>query len=78
MCGRTFIETSNHNNNLCILCCNCHTLTHTGELIIYGVVPSTKLPNKRILVYELYGKKNIDISIEELEVFKPKRKSYKI
>ena len=75
---RTDPNTTNTNNNIAILCANHHTLLHTNDLVIYGIVPSTKLPNKRILVYELYGNKNIDISIEELEAFKPKRKSYKI
>jgi len=73
---RTDPNTTNHNNNLAILCANHHALLHCKDLIIFAIVPSTKLPNKRILVYELYGKKNIDIDIKDLEVFKPKPKSY--
>lgn len=57
---RTEINTTNHDFNLAILCCNCHALTHTGRLKIIGVFPSTKLPNKRTLVYELDGKSNVE------------------
>ena len=57
---RTEANTNNHDFNLAILCANCHALTHTGKLKIIGVFPSTKLPNKRVLIYELDGKRNID------------------
>ena len=57
---RTEINTTNNTYNLAILCANCHALTHSGRLRIIGVYPSTKLPNKRILIYELDGIKNID------------------
>jgi len=56
---RTEINTTNNTYNLAILCANCHALTHSGRLRIIGVYPSTKLPNKRVLVYELDGIKNI-------------------
>lgn len=72
---RTEINTTNHNYNLAILCGNCHALTHTKRLKIIGIYPSTKLPNKRILVYELDGKKNIDID-EPYVIFN--NKSFKI
>lgn len=72
---RTEINTNNHNFNLAILCSNCHLLTHSGRLKIIGVYPSTKLPNKRILVYELDGKKNIDI---DKPLIKFENKSFKI
>ena len=32
---------SNNDNNLAILCPNCHSKVHTGELIIIGVYQST-------------------------------------
>jgi hypothetical protein len=57
---RTELNTNNNNFNLAILCANCHALTHSGRLKIIGVYPSTKLPNKRVLIYELDGKKNIE------------------
>ena len=72
---RSEINTTNHNYNLAILCGNCHAKTHTGWLKIIGVFPSTRLPNKRTLVYELDGKKNIDIDIHYIEF---KNKSYKL
>jgi len=50
-------------SNIAIICANCHRKVHTGALFIYGVIPSTEYPNKRTLVYEIDGKKNIDIEI---------------
>ena len=72
---RTEINTTNHDFNLAILCANCHAKTHSGSLKIIGVYPSTKLPNKRTLVYELNGIKNIDLDIPYIEF---KNKSFKI
>lgn len=73
---RTEVNTTNNDFNLAILCANCHGLTHSGKLKIIGVYPSTKLPNKRTLIYELNGKKNIE-NINEPYV-KFKNKSFKI
>lgn len=73
---RTEINTNNSNFNLAILCANCHALTHSGRLKIIGVYPSTKLPNKRVLIYELDGKKNIDGIDQPYVEFK--NKSFKI
>lgn len=72
---RTEINTTNHNFNLAILCANCHALTHTKRLRIIGVYPATLPPNNRVLVYELDGKKNIDIA-EPYVTFK--NKSFKL
>jgi hypothetical protein len=73
---RTQINTTNHDFNLAILCANHHACLHSGRLKIIGVFPSTKMPNKRTLVYELDGKRNIeDIDLPIIE-FKPK--SFKI
>ena len=72
---KTKINTTNHNFNLAILCSNCHGLTHSNRLKIIGVYPATLPPNNRILVYELDGKKNIDIDIPYV-IFK--NKSYKL
>jgi hypothetical protein len=72
---RTEINTNNHVMNLSILCPNHHGYVHSGRLKIIGVYPSTKLPNKRTLVYELDGIKNIDIELPYIEF---KNKSFKI
>lgn len=73
---RTEINTTNNNFNLAILCANCHALTHCGRLKIIGAYPSTQLPNKRTLVYELDGKKNIEGIDKPYVEFK--NKSYKV
>ena len=58
---RTEINKSNNYYNLTVLCSNHHNLLHhTDRLKIIGVYPSTA-KNGRMLVYELDGKKNIDI-----------------
>ena len=57
---RTEINTNNNTFNLSILCPNHHSYVHSGRLKIIGVYPSTKLPNKRILIYELDGIKNME------------------
>ncbi len=73
---RTEINTNNDNLNLVILCANCHALTHSNKLKIIGIFPSTRLPNKRTVIYELNGKRNIDgIDFPYLEF---KNKSFKI
>lgn len=72
---RTQANTTNHNYNLAIICAVHHELVHSGKLKIIGVYPATKPPNNRILVYELNGVKNIDISNPYIEF---KNKSYKI
>ena len=73
---RTEENTTNHPMNLALLCANCHAMTHTGRLRIIGLYPSTKLPNKRVLVYELDGKRNIEGIDEPYIVFE--NKSFKI
>jgi hypothetical protein len=72
---RKDINTTNHPMNICILCCTHHKMIDSGRLKIIGIFPSTKLPNKRTLVYELDGIKNIDLS-EPYFVFT--NKSYKL
>lgn len=72
---RTELNTNNNSFNLAILCGNCHALSHTGRLKIIGVYPSTQLPNGRTLVYELDGKKNINIDKPYVEF---KNKSFKL
>jgi hypothetical protein len=57
---RVEVGTSNHEFNLCVLCPTHHSMVHTGRLKILGVYPSTGL-NGRTVVYELDGKKNIEI-----------------
>lgn len=68
--GRKEIGTNNHKTNLSILCPTHHSMVHAGKIKIIGIYPSTKLPNKRSLVYEIDGKKNIDIN-ESYFQFKP-------
>ena len=55
------INSNNNDYNIGIVCSNCHNKIHAGELRIIGVFPGTKPPTGRILIYELNGKKNIDI-----------------
>jgi hypothetical protein len=57
------INTSNRWDNLCCLCANCHNRVHHGQIKILGVLASTKLPNKRQIVYEENGIRNIDIDV---------------
>lgn len=57
------INSTNHNTNIAIICSNCHRKVHSDEIIIFGVLPSTNLPNKRTLVYSINGIKNIDVDI---------------
>jgi hypothetical protein len=57
---RTDINTTNNSFNLCILCPTHHSYVHAGRLKIIGIYPSTKLPNKRVVIYELDGKRNIE------------------
>lgn len=73
---RTDLNTSNDIMNLCILCPNHHSFVHSGRLKIIGIFPSTQLPNKRTVVYELDGKKNI----EDIDrpIIERKPKSFKI
>jgi len=73
---RTEINTTNDPFNLAILCANCHGLTHSGRLKIIGVYPSTQLPNKRTLIYELDGKRNIEGIDKPYVEFK--NKSFKV
>jgi hypothetical protein len=42
-------RSSNNNNNLAILCHNCHDLVHAGELIILGVYPSTAIGGRTLM-----------------------------
>lgn len=72
---RTDENTNNNNFNLCILCCNHHKMIDSNRLKIIGIFPSTKLPNKRTLVYELDGVKNVEIDVPYFEF---KNKTYKI
>lgn len=66
--GRKEIGTSNSPWNLAVLCAHCHLKHHSGEIKILGVLPAANKQG-RILVYEIDGKKNIDV--DEI-YFKPK------
>lgn len=73
---RTDVNTTNNIMNLCILCPNHHSFVHSGRLKIIGVFSSTKLPNKRTVVYELDGKRNIEGI--DAPIIQVKIKSFKI
>lgn len=73
---RTEVNTTNNLFNIAILCAVHHELTHSGKLKIIGVYPSTQLPNKRTLIYELDGKRNIEGV--EVPYVQFKNKSFKI
>lgn len=73
---RTIVNTTNNIFNLAILCAVHHELVHSGRLKIISVYPSTQLPNKRTLIYELDGKRNIDDINDSYVEFK--NKSFKI
>lgn len=72
---RTDPNCTNENYNLAILCSNCHAKVHAKIIKLIGVYPATRPPNNRILVYEINGKKNVDIDHPYLEI---KPKTYKI
>lgn len=72
---RCKVNTTNNLYNLAIICAVHHELVHSGKLKIIGVFPSSKQPNNRTLVYEINGKKNIDIDQPYIDF---KNKSYKI
>ena len=72
---RTEVNTTNNVLNIAILCSVHHAFVHSKRLKIIGVYPSTQLPNRRTLVYELDGEKNIDIDVPYIQF---KNKSFKI
>jgi hypothetical protein len=72
---RTKVNTTNHPFNIAIICATHHELCRAGKLKIIGVYPSTRLPNHRVLVYELNGKKNIEINEPYVKF---ENKSYKL
>lgn len=69
---RTEHDTTNDDFNIAVICANCHTKVHQGKLKILGVMRGTRPPTGRILVYELDGKKNVDIGDEYFEQLRPK------
>ena len=71
---RTDLNCTNDDLNIAVLCASCHSKLHTKSLKIIGVFPSTD-PTGFTLVYELYGKKNIDIDEPYLV---PQKKEMKI
>ncbi len=74
---RTDPECTNDDMNLAVICPSCHSKHHDGRLEIYGVLPGTRPPTGRILVYEIDGKCNIP-NFDPIEYFKairPKPKS---
>jgi hypothetical protein len=60
---RKQLNTSNDPFNLAVLCSNCHAKIHRGDLKIIAVLPSTKPPAGRMLVYVIDGKQNIEYEL---------------
>jgi hypothetical protein len=56
---RTDNECKDDWTNVCIICANCHNKVHEGRIKIIGILPSTHLPYKRIVVYEENGISNV-------------------
>jgi hypothetical protein len=56
---RTDPNTSHDDENLAILCPNCHSKIHVGEIEVVGIFPSTKQPYRRTLVYKEGGVSNV-------------------
>lgn len=73
---RVKVTSTNSPMNIAVLCSVHHNLVHDGKLKIISVYPSTKLPNRRTLVYELNGIKNIEGLDEPYITILPK--SYKL
>lgn len=75
---QTDVSTNNDDYNLAILCASCHAKVHAGSIKLLGIVSSTRLPNKRTLLYIKEEKCNIS----GMEGFKPQfhrvKKSTKI
>jgi len=69
---RTDLNCTNDDLNIAVLCASCHSKFHTGSLKIIGVFPSTA---GFTLVYELNGKKNLDLDEPYLQ---PKKKEMKL
>jgi hypothetical protein len=57
---RTEIGSSHNMLNLAILCACCHRRSH-NDIKVIGVIPSTKMPYGRTLIYEENGIRNIDL-----------------
>jgi hypothetical protein len=69
---------TNDNSNLAILCPNCHSSLHLGRIKIVGVFPSTKLPNKRTLVFVKDGVCNVPGMENEQPAYVAKPESMKV
>lgn len=67
---RTAAGTSNNEWNLAIICANCHTRVHGGEIEIIGVFSSSRPPNGRTLVFKENGICNVPGMEKEDMVFK--------
>jgi hypothetical protein len=48
---QTELNCTNSPYNLAVICSNCHNKHHAGVIKILGILPSTKLPLRRTLVY---------------------------
>ena len=72
---RTEINTSNDDFNLAIICSNCHSKVHSGQIEIVGVFPGTKPPTGRILVYKENGICNVPGLENEVSPYQHKPES---
>ena len=75
---QTEAHTDNHDMNLAIVCANCHSKIHSGDLEIIGVFPGTRPPTGRILIYKLNGICNVPGMEDAVAYYKPKPKSMKV
>src|SRR5258708_28402248 len=67
--------TPNDPLNIAIICSHCHIKSHSGEIEIVGIYPSTA-KNGRTLIYKKDGKYNVEGITEAY--FQPKEKAMKI
>jgi len=70
---RTEIDTSNNDYNLAVICSNCHSKHHFGNLEIIGFISSTKRPYGRTLIYKLIDILNIEGMEDFVIRIKPKQ-----
>jgi hypothetical protein len=74
---RTDLDSNNDDFNIAIVCANCHTKIHTGDLEIIGVFPGTRPPTGRILVYKMNGVCNAPGMENAKPYYHPKAQSMK-
>lgn len=69
---RTDPDCTNKPENIAVICSSCHSKHHLGSIEILGVLPSTKLPYSRVLIFKRDGKCNVPGVEEHITHSKPK------